>query len=58
MTDAFGAVALVALAPLIAIQLMGLKFRIDMKKRQKYIDAVNIIPDEYDDIIDLEEEQI
>lgn len=58
MTDAFGAVALVALAPLIAIQLMGLKFRIDMRKRQKYIDAVNIIPDEYDDIIDLEEEQI
>lgn len=33
MTDAFGVVALVALTPLIAIQLMGLSYKMKLKKR-------------------------
>ena len=56
MTDAFGAVALVALAPLIAIQLMGLKFNINMKKQLKLAGGEDMIPVDYDDIIELEEE--
>ena len=56
MTDAFGAVALVALAPLIAIQLMGVKFTLDMKKQQRLAGSKDILPEEYDDIIELEEE--
>lgn len=35
LTDAFGVVALVALTPLIAVQLMGLKYRIVEKKQLK-----------------------
>ena len=56
MTDAFGAVALVALAPLIAIQLMGLKFNLNMKKQMKLTGEADLIPVDYDDIIELEEE--
>ena len=56
MTDAFGAVALVALAPLIAIQLMGLRFNLDMKKQKKRAGNNELLPYEYDDIIELEEE--
>lgn len=35
MTDAFGVVALVALTPLIAVQLMGLVYRIKLSKSEK-----------------------
>ncbi len=56
MTDAFGAVALVALTPLIAIQLMGLSYKIKMNKIQKLTDPYDMIPMDYDDIIELEEE--
>lgn len=38
MTDAFGVVALVALTPLIAIQLMGLIYQIKVQKMQKTVD--------------------
>ena len=38
MTDAFGVVALVALTPLIAIQLMGLIYQIKVQKMQKTAD--------------------
>lgn len=53
MTDAFGVVALVALTPLIAIQIMGLLYKFKTAKHQKTIGAD--IPVDGDDIIDLEE---
>lgn len=50
VTDAFGVVALVALAPLIAIQIMGLVYQHEMKKASKA--EPQIMEDE---IIELEE---
>lgn len=54
VTDAFGVVALVALAPLIAIQIMGIIYKCKMKK--------NTLPSEKeiaeDTIIELEEESL
>lgn len=55
MTDAFGVVALVALTPLIAIQVMGVVYRIKTDKLEKTIEQVSV-PEFSDDIIDLEEE--
>ena len=37
MTDAFGIVAMVAMTPLITIQLMGLLTQIKEKAKQRYI---------------------
>ncbi len=54
MADAFGVVALVALTPLIAIQIMGLVYKFKTDKKQKNIVNVDI-PDDSDDIIELEE---
>lgn len=51
MTDAFGVVALVALTPLIAIQIMGLQYRWQLNKQKS-----NEIPDDADMIIEIEEE--
>ena len=52
MTDAFGVVALVALTPLIAIQLMGLSYKIKLQKKtadmQKVVSAAG-------DIVEFEE---
>ncbi len=55
MTDAFGVVALVALTPLIAIQIMGLVYK--YKTAVPSIAGVRFagITDDCDDIIDLEE---
>lgn len=54
VTDAFGVIALVALAPLIAIQIMGIIYKCKMKK--------NTLPSEKeiaeDTIIELEEESL
>lgn len=51
MTDAFGVVSLVALTPLIAIQIMGLQFKFKLNKMQK-----NLASEEFgiglDDIIE------
>ena len=55
MTDAFGVVALVALTPLIAIQLMGLVYKFKTAKQQKLAEKFAIIPDDSDVIVDLEE---
>lgn len=55
MTDAFGVVALVALTPLIAIQLMGLVYQIKTRKQQKYVDPVSTLPEDSDAVVDLEE---
>jgi len=52
MTDAFGVVALVALTPLIAIQLMGLVYKI---KTSRVSEAPVVITDDFDTIVELEE---
>lgn len=51
MTDAFGVVALVALTPLIAIQIMGLVYQCKLKKRTKK--ETEMVPDGSDEIIEL-----
>ncbi len=56
MTDAFGAVALVALAPLIAVQIMGVSYRIKLNKQLAQAQSVTVLPDDSDDIIEFEEE--
>jgi hypothetical protein len=53
MTDAFGAVALVALTPLIAIQTMGLAFRYKTAVLKKKLSNI-VIPEDSDVIVDLE----
>lgn len=53
MTDAFGVVALVAMTPLIAIQLMGLVYKLKTAKRTQTVPAA--IADDCDMIVDLEE---
>ena len=56
MTDAFGVVALVALTPLIAIQLMGLRYGFRLKRLQRSAAATPTIEDDSDDIIELTED--
>ena len=53
MTDAFGVVALVALTPLIAIQLMGLVYKLKTAGRVQPVPTA--IADDCDMIVDLEE---
>ena len=59
MTDAFGVVALVALTPLIAIQIMGLTYKIKLHEREKLVlePSVPTLPANCDIIIDFEEEK-
>ena len=54
MTDAFGVVALVALTPLIAVQLMGVAYRIKLSKAQKRMALAPVSMDDADEIIELE----
>ncbi len=56
MTDAFGVVALVALTPLIAIQLMGLVYKFKTAKQQKKTERNAVLPDDSDIIVELEED--
>ncbi len=56
MRDAFGVVALVALTPLIAIQIMGLAYKIKTGKLEKSAAVHAGLTAESDAIIDLEEE--
>lgn len=56
MTDAFGVVALVALTPLIAIQIMGLVYRYKSSKLEKNVDQAAVALADVDEIIDFEEE--
>ena len=46
---------LIALTPLIAIQIMGVVYRIKTEKLEKNIEQISV-PEFSDDIIDLEEE--
>lgn len=55
MTEAFGAIALVALTPLIAIQIMGMRYKIKLEKLQKTAKPAIIMADVSDDIVELEE---
>lgn len=65
MTDAFGVVALVALTPLIAVQMMGIQYQMALKKPGQQTAAPkpafaaddDIYDFEEDDIFDLEEEE-
>lgn len=54
MTDAFGAVALVALTPLISVQIMGVTYKIKLNRKAKLKTAA--IPADSDEIIEIEEE--
>ena len=51
MTDAFGVVALVALTPLIAVQLMGVAYQRKLRRAE----ALPPLPEDADEIIELEE---
>ncbi len=54
MTDAFGAVALVALTPLISVQIMGVAYRVKLAAQAKYRTEI-LLPADSDDIILIEE---
>jgi len=56
MTDAFGVVALVALTPLIAIQIMGVVYRMKTAKLEKAAVLHPGLTADSDEIIDLEQE--
>ena len=56
MTDAFGVVALVAMTPLIAIQIMGVRYNIKLRKKQKIAAIQSLIPADSDDIVEIEED--
>ena len=56
MTDAFGVVALVAMTPLIAIQIMGVRYQMKLNKQQKQVTPETLIPADSDEIVELEEE--
>jgi len=56
MTDAFGVVALVALTPLVAIQIMGILYKIKIAKIEGSTE--NAIPENDNTIIEFEEESI
>ena len=56
MTDAFGVVALVALTPLIAVQIMGLQYQSVLNQEQKN-GLPEALMDTLDDIVDFEEEE-
>lgn len=55
VTDAFGVVALVALAPLIAVQIMGLLYNIRSKNQKVHISEKETHDDD-NDILELEED--
>lgn len=56
MTDAFGVVALVALTPLIAIQLMGLQYSFRLKRQKDITRPEDMLPENSDAIVEIEEE--
>ena len=57
MTDAFGVVALVALTPHIAIQIMGLSYKFKLAKIEKTVTEEVIISADSDEIVEIEEEE-
>ncbi len=57
MTDAFGVVALVALTPLIAVQIMGLAYKFKVAKIEKTVTEEVVVADDSDEIVEIEEEE-
>lgn len=53
MSEAFGVVALVALTPLIAVQIMGLYYQCQLNRMEKT--KTEFLPDDLDEIIEFEE---
>lgn len=47
---------MVALTPLIAIQIMGVKYQIKLNRQEKITKPDNLIPEDSDMIIEIEEE--
>ena len=58
MTDAFGVVALVALTPLIAVQIMGLVYKHKMDGHHKNVEQSAGLYDNSDMIVDFEEDEV
>ncbi len=57
MTDAFGVVALVALTPLIAIQLMGVQYRLKLMKVRSTVEPETLLTEVGDDdIVEIQED--
>ncbi|MCM1541027.1 MAG: DUF1538 domain-containing protein [Blautia sp.] len=56
MTDAFGVVALVALTPLIAVQIMGMVYQYKLNRAEMAAVMEPISPDAVDEIFEFEEE--
>ena len=57
MTDAFGVIALVALTPLIAIQLMGVSYKIKLMKLRNNVEPDTIAHEvDDDDIVEIQED--
>ena len=54
MTDAFGVVALVALTPLIAVQIMGVAYQIKVKRAHSRMVVAPLSMDDADEIVELE----
>jgi len=55
MTDAFGVVALVALTPLIAIQIMGIWYNVKLERIKMNTKPETMLHEDSDDIIEIEE---
>lgn len=55
MTDAFGVVALVALVPLIAVQIMGVQYKLKTAGAESLAEQA-VIVDDSDEILEFEEE--
>jgi hypothetical protein len=57
MMDAFGVIALVALTPLIAIQLMGVSYKLKLMRLRKTVEPRNLVPEiGDDDIVEIQED--
>lgn len=56
MTDAFGVVALVALTPLIAVQIMGISYKFKLAKQLKASPVEEMLPADSDTIVEFTEE--
>ena len=56
MTDAFGVVALVALTPLIAVQIMGMVYQYKLNRTDMTMIPETVSPDAVDEIFEFEEE--
>ena len=55
LTDAFGIVSMVAMTPLITIQVLGLVYKLRTKPAQQPVPAQTEVEDEDDDIIEIKE---